>query len=193
MKYQLSSFFPSLCLPTLWGFALIISLAACDSGDETEPELNQEVRNSGPVRSVQLKTSGSIVGEFSPADVSKAKLIGRCDSGGFAVFTILFSPADSWRQLGASIQTKDAIKAGQTGKVEIDWVVLTFTDGNRDATEFRGPAEFLIDLNDNAVSRMSGNLKGQIPGYAGMMATEKVDPTRSIEFEFVFDLNFACD
>jgi len=183
MNYKLGSY-----LPSPWCFALLLTLAACDSSNEAEPQVN----NSGPVRSVQLKTSGSISGEFSPADESKTKLVARCDSGDFAIFTILFRPAEGWRQVGASVQTKDAIKAGQTGPVEIDWVLITFTDDNYDATEFRGPAEFVINSNDINAPRLSATIKGQIPGYGGIMATEKVEPDRSIDFKFDFDLNFAC-
>jgi len=183
MNYKFSTY-----LSLNWCFALLLTLVACGSSSEAELQVN----TSGPVRSAQLKTSGSIAGEFFPADVSKTKLVARCDSGGFAIFTILFRPAEGWRQVGASVQTKDAIKAGQTGLVEIDWVLITFADDNYDATEFRGPAEFVINSNDINAPRMSATIKGQIPGYGGIMATEKVEPDRSIDLELDFDLNFAC-
>ena len=176
-------------LPLIWCFALLMALVACDNGNEAEPQVN----NSGPVRSVHLTTSGSVAGEYSPADVSKTKLVARCNSGGFAIITILFKPDADWRQVGVSIQTKDAIEEGQTGPVEIDWGLITFTDNNYDATEFRGPAEFVINTNDISLPRISGTMKGHIPGYGGIMATQKVEADRSVEFEFNFDLKFACE
>ena len=167
---------------------LILTLNACSSDEEVDSQLSQ----IGPVRSVQLTTTGSIVGNFTPANVSEAKLVMRCDSGGFAVFTMLFSPDEGWRQIGVSVQTKDTIQPGQTGQVDIDWGLVNFSDSNYDATEFRGPAEFIIDSHDIDAPRMSGSMRGHIPGYGGVMATEKIEADRSIEFEFSFDLNAAC-
>ena len=176
-------------------FVVMLILFACGESEveQSESEAQRKESNLGAVRSAILKTSGSISGEFSPTDKSNAKIVGRCDPDMFANFGVSFA-SDGWNSVGVSLMSDDEIKTGQTGSIELDWAYVSFTDDEHNSTEFRGPAEFVIASHDASPPRMTGTLKGALPGYGGLLSTPetKVLPDQSIEFEFTFDINAAC-
>ena len=165
---------------------LLLTLSACGEG-----EAQRSASEPSAVRSAVLKTSGSVSGEYSAADASEAKIIGRCDPGTFANFGVRFNPTEGWRMVGVTVMTKDEIKAGQTGPIQLDWAQVSFTDNERNATEFRGPAELVITSHDTKAPRMSGSVKGRLKGYGGMLS-EPVPPDQFIDIDFAFDIDAAC-
>jgi hypothetical protein len=87
--------------------------------------------------------------------------------------------------------TKDGIVSGQTGSIELDWALVSFTDDSYDATQFRGPAEFVIAANDANAPRMTATVKGTLAGYGGLLNDQAL-ADKSIDFEFTFEIAAAC-
>ena len=164
----------------------LATLGACGGSEAQQPD-----RADSVVRSAVLETSGSVSGEFRAVDLADAKLIGRCDADMWANFGISFS-AEGWRKVGVTIMSEDEIEPGQVGPIALDWAVVSVTDDQWDSVDFRGPAAFEITLHDAAAPRMSGTVRGKIPGYSGLAGGGKVESDRSIDFEFTFDINAAC-
>jgi hypothetical protein len=142
------------------------------------------------VLSATLKSSGDISGEFRPLDQSNAKLQGACNDASFANFGLIYEDKE-WRKVSVTVMTKDGIASGQTGPIALDWALVSFMDSEYTATQFRGPAEFVITTHDAGAPRMAGIIKGTIPGYGGMLGPE-VLADRSIDFEFTFEIAASC-
>lgn len=163
---------------------LFMALTACVIG------YTQQASGDVPVvREAVLKTSGEISGEFRPVSNSEAKVQGGCNES-FANFGVIYENS-TWRKVSVTVMTEDGIGLNQVGPIALDWALVSFTDSNYDATQYRGPAEFVIREHDGSAPRMTGTVKGTLAGYGGMLGGA-VSPDQSIEFEFTFDIAVAC-
>lgn len=167
---------------------LLVVLAAIISAVPVNARQNT---GSDPiVRSAALATSGEFSGEFRPLDLSSAKLQGDCSNESFANFGLIYEEKE-WRRVSVTIMTRDGIASGQTGPVALDWALVSFMDGQYNATQFKGPAEFTITSHDASVPRMAGKIWGTLLGHGGMMGPEVI-PDKKIEFEFTFEIAASC-
>jgi len=166
---------------------LIVWLAIAAAG---RADAQQSSGDDLMVLSAVLKSSGDVSGEFRPLDQSNAKLQGACNDASFANFGLIYEDKE-WRKVSVTVMTKDGITSGQTGPIALDWALVSFMDSQYDATQFRGPAEFVITTHDADAPRMAGTIKGTIPGYGGMLGPE-VLADKSIDFEFTFEIAASC-
>jgi len=150
----------------------------------------QSTGNDLIVRSAALVTSGEISGEFRPQNLSNAKLQGACNDASFANFGLIYEDKE-WRRVSVTVMTSDGIASGQTGPIALDWALVSFMDGQYNATQFRGRADFTITAHDASVPKMSGRIAGTIPGYGGLMGPEVI-ADQSIDFEFTFEIAASC-
>jgi len=150
----------------------------------------QQKSSDSIVRSATLTTSGEISGDFRPLDIAEAKLQGACNDDAFANFGIIYE-TDDWRKVSVTIMTDDGIAADQLGPVKLDWALVSFTDSAYDATQFRGPAEFVITKHDKGSPLLAGTVKGTLPAYGGMLGSATLSE-KPIDFEFTFEVAASC-
>lgn len=163
---------------------VLVALSFWDNGGAQQNSDDKPV-----VISATLKTSGYISGEFHPVDNAKAQVQGGCNES-FANFGLIYEDK-TWRKVSVTVMTKDGISSSQVGPIALDWALVSFMDSSYDATQFKGPAQFIISKHDAATSRMVGTVKGSLPGYGGLMGGD-VPPDQSIDFEFTFEMIAAC-
>ena len=170
------------CALTL--LTMFMGLSACSNGDTQQTSSDKSV-----VRVAALTTSGDISGDFRPLSNSEAKVQGGCNEA-FANFGIIYGEK-SWRKVAVTVMTEDGMGSSQVGPIALDWALVSFTDNEYDATQFRGPAELVITAHDATAPLIAGTVKGTLPGYGGML-DGKVLPDKSIDFEFTFEIAVAC-
>jgi hypothetical protein len=137
-----------------------------------------------------LTTSGDISGDFRPVDISAAQIQGSCNDDAFANFGLIYE-AEGWRRVSVTVMTKDGIASGQVGSIGLDWALVSFMDSSYDATQFRGPAEFVIATHDANAPRMTATVKGTLAGYGGLLDDQAL-ADKTIDFEFTFEIAAAC-
>jgi len=144
------------------------------------------------VRSVTIKTSGEISGEFSGVKGEDGTyLSGLCDPESLANFMLALPGGDQWDEIWVTNYSKGAIATAKTGTFELSWVSITFRkygDGQFTFHEFKGQGTMILTTHDADPEnrRMIGTMEG-----IGLVGT-RGDDGREVDLLVSFDMDSSC-
>jgi hypothetical protein len=162
-----------------WG-----NMAAADDVGPFGPSLGAK---ADVVRSFTMKVSGAVTADVKgKKGDEKTGLVGQCKPTMFANFGILHG--SSYEQAEISIVSRDPIKTGMTGDIQLDKIYVRFFDLKNDERRFAGKGTLKLTTHDAAPGkrRMTGTIVGTKLGGLEKLHGKFIDVTAS------FDMDFSC-
>lgn len=147
------------------------------------------------VRSVTVKTSGDVSGEFSGDKGEKGTyLSGLCNPKTMANFMIALTGGDQWDEIWITNYSKGRIATGKNGTFKLSWLETTFrkyVKGKFTIRKFKGPGTMTLITHDTNPEnrRMVGTMEGI--GLEEMTLTGKRTGKR-VDLQVSFDMDFSC-
>lgn len=147
------------------------------------------------VRSVTVKTSGDVSGEFSGTKGEKGTyLSGLCNPESFANFMLALPGGDQWDEIWVTNYSKGRIGTTETGTFKLSWVEVTFqkyAEGEFTIRKFKGPGTMTLTTHDAAPDnrRMVGTMEGS--GLEELTLTGK-NTGKKVDLQVSFDMDFSC-
>jgi len=139
------------------------------------------------VRAFTMKVSGAVTAEVKgKKGDEKTGLIGQCKPTMFANFGILHGSL--YEQAEISIVSKDPIKTGMTGDIQLDKIWVRFSDLKNEERKFGGKGMLKLTVHDATPGkrRMTGTIVGTKLEGLEKLNGKFIDVTAS------FDMEFSC-
>ncbi|MGI6656517.1 MAG: hypothetical protein ACOX5Z_06790 [Desulfobulbus sp.] len=185
---------------------MLLLVAACGNEESAASKKSADEPTLGPygpklgdmahvVRSVIVKTSGDVTGEFSGAKGEEGTyLVGLCNPTSFANFGIVVPGGEAWDKVTVTIYSKGPIGTAETGTFKLEWVEAAFSkiDGDKTAyRRFKNPGTITLTTHDATPNarRMIGTMEGR---DLEEITTMGELTGKTVDLDVSFDMDFSC-
>ncbi len=147
------------------------------------------------VRSVIVKTTGDVSGEFSGTKGEKGTyLSGLCNPKTMANFMIALTGGDQWDEIWVTNYSKGRIAAAKTGTFKLSWVEVQFrkyAEGKFTIRKFKGPGTMTLTTHDADPDnrRMIGTMEGSSLEELTLMGK---NTGKQVDLQVSFDMDSSC-